>query len=180
MAQPFIGEIRIISWTFPPAGWALCDGQRLPINQYQGLFSVLGTTYGGDGRVNFALPDFRGRLPVHTGADFTPGYRFGAESHTLSAAELTAHTHTLMASKVPIAATAANATPAPNKVLAPGIAALQGGGTQDVNIYGNGTPDATLIPASSGSQGGGLPHENRQPFLALNFIIAVRGALPSP
>ncbi|MDQ0466123.1 microcystin-dependent protein [Caulobacter ginsengisoli] len=152
----------------------------MPINQNQGLFSILGTTYGGDGRVNFALPDFRSRVPVHAGGDIDLGGRYGAESHVLTPGEMAAHTHTLMASKVPVAATAANATPAPNKVLAPGIAALQGGGTQDVNIYGNGAPSATLIPASSSSLGGGQPHENRQPFLALNFIIAIRGNLIGP
>ncbi|MDB5470480.1 MAG: phage tail protein [Caulobacter sp.] len=180
MAQPFLGEIRIISWGFNPFGWALCDGQRLPINQNQALFSILGTTYGGDGRVNFALPDFRGRVPVHAGGEINVGTRVGVETHTLAPGEMAAHTHRLMASKVPVAATAANATPASNKVLAPGIAALQGGGTQDVNIYGSGEPGATLIPASSSGLGGGLPHENRQPFLALNFIIAIRGILLNP
>jgi microcystin-dependent protein len=180
MAQTFLGEIRIIPSSLIPPGWVLCDGQRLPINQNQGLFSILGTTYGGDGRVNFAVPDLRGRVPVHAAEEITPGRRLGVESHTLTAAEMAAHTHRMMASKVPVAATAANATPAPNKVLAPGIAALQGGGTQDVNIYGNGEPDATLIPASSSGQGSDQPHENRQPFLALNYIIAIRGILPNP
>jgi microcystin-dependent protein len=180
MSDPFLGEIRIISWGFPPAGWALCDGRRLPINQNQWLFSILGTTYGGDGRVDFALPDFRGRVPVHAGGEITIGARVGVETHALSAAEMAAHTHTMMASKQAIAATGANATPAPNKVLAPAIAALQGGGTQNVNIYGSGAPDATLIPASSTGLGGGQPHENRQPFLALNYIIAIRGSPPRP
>ena len=180
MGQPFIGEIKVISWGFAPAGWALCHGQLLPINQNQWLFSILGTSYGGDGRVNFALPDFRGRVPVHAGGDITIGQKIGADTVALSAAEMAAHTHRLMASKVPVAATAANATPASNQVLAPGIAALQGGETQQVNIYGTGAPDATLIAASSTGQGGGQPHENRQPFLALNYIIALRGLPPQP
>lgn len=180
MSQPLIGEIRVISWVYAPVGWALCDGSLLPIRDNPWLFSILGTKYGGDGRVNFALPDFRGRVPVHAGREISIGERIGTDTHTLSAAEMAVHTHRLMASKVPVAATADNGTPGPNKVLAPGIAALQGGGTQPVNIYGLGEPNATLVSASSSSRGDGLAHENRQPFLALNYIIAIRGVPPQP
>src|SRR3979409_2356722 len=98
MSQPFMGEIKIISWNFAPKGWAFCNGQLLPINQNQALFSLLGTTYGGDGRVNFALPDLRGRVPIHAGGGFTLGQRAGEESHTLIVAELGAHTHPVTAS----------------------------------------------------------------------------------
>src|SRR5205085_3430055 len=98
MAEPFLSEIRIMSFVFPPKGWALCDGQLLPINQNQALFSLLGTTFGGDGRVNFALPDLRGRVPIHVGSGHTLGERGGEQAHTLSIAEIPTHTHTLLAS----------------------------------------------------------------------------------
>src|SRR3954447_18998051 len=99
MAEPFLSEIRIMSFGFPPKGWALCDGQLLPINQNQALFSLLGTTYGGDGRVNFALPDLRTRVPIHMGSGHTLGERGGEQGHTLSISELPLHTHTGNASK---------------------------------------------------------------------------------
>src|ERR671923_30380 len=95
MAEPFLSEIRIMSFVFAPKGWALCNGQLLPINQNQGLFSLLGTTFGGDGRVNFALPDLRGRAPIHVGSGHTPGQRGGEQAHTLSIAEIPTHTHVL-------------------------------------------------------------------------------------
>src|SRR6266446_1356161 len=112
MAEPFLSEIRIMSFSFPPKGWALCDGQLLPINQNQALFSLLGTTFGGDGRVNFALPDLRGRTPIHVGSGHTLGERGGEQAHTLSIAELPTHTHVLQG-------TSANSvnTPSNNSVL---------------------------------------------------------------
>src|SRR5436305_11791356 len=106
MAEPFLSEIRIMSFGFPPKGWALCDGQLLPINQNQALFSLLGTTFGGDGRVNFGLPDLRGRAPIHVGSGHTLGERGGEQAHTVSIAELPQHTHTLQASS-----SGANASP---------------------------------------------------------------------
>src|SRR5438477_5449334 len=100
MAEPFLSEIRIMSFAFPPKGWALCDGQLLPINQNQALFSLLGTTYGGDGRVNFGLPDLRSRVPIHMGSGHTLGERAGEQAHTLSISEIPTHTHTLTATSV--------------------------------------------------------------------------------
>jgi microcystin-dependent protein len=104
MAEPFLSEIRVMSFGFPPKGWALCDGQLLPINQNQALFSLLGTTYGGDGRVNFALPDLRSRVPIHMGSGHTLGERGGEQAHTLSISELPTHTHSVPASVPPPAA----------------------------------------------------------------------------
>ena len=168
MAEPFLSEIRIMSFVFAPKGWALCNGQLLPINQNQGLFSLLGTTFGGDGRVNFALPDLRGRTPIHVGSGHTLGERGGEQAHTLSIAELPTHTHVLQGSS-----TAGNApgpsTPGPN-VLA-----------NSVNqIYG---PPANLAATNAGSVtnvGGSQAHLNMQPFLTLNFSIALQGIFPSP
>src|SRR6266403_187785 len=99
MATPFMGEVKIISFNFPPKGWAFCNGQFLPINQNQALFSILGTTYGGNGQTNFALPDFRGRIPLHMGGSVTLGQKGGEESHTLISSEMPAHTHFLQATK---------------------------------------------------------------------------------
>src|SRR5215213_8016475 len=113
MAEPFLSEIRLMSFNFAPKGWALCNGQLLPINQNQALFSLLGTTYGGDGRVNFALPDLRGKVPIHVGSGFTLGEKGGEQAHTLSIAELPTHTH--VAEATSISATAA--TPASNLLL---------------------------------------------------------------
>src|SRR4029077_9428546 len=115
MAEPFLSEIRIMSFVFPPKGWALCDGQLLPINQNQGLFSLLGTTYGGDGRVNFGLPDLRGRTPIHMGSGHTLGERAGVEAVTLTIQELPAHSHVAQGST---ASTGTVAAPDNTKVLA--------------------------------------------------------------
>src|ERR1700730_9982233 len=113
MAEPFLSEIRLMSFGFPPKGWALCDGQLLPINQNQALFSLLGTTYGGDGRVNFGLPDLRGRAPIHMGQGHTLGERGGEQAHTLSLSEMPAHAHTLQGTS-----TIGNAAPPANNILA--------------------------------------------------------------
>lgn len=164
MAEPFLSEIRIMSFGFPPKGWALCNGQLLPINQNQGLFSLLGTTYGGDGRVNFGLPNLQGRAPIHMGSGHTLGERGGEQGHTLSISEIPAHTHTLTASSV---ATGGNANPN-GKVL--------GGGT---NVYHAPTALTSLSPTSLTSVGGSQAHLNMQPFLVLNFCIALQGIFPS-
>jgi microcystin-dependent protein len=168
MAEPFLSEIRIMSFSFPPRGWALCDGQLLPINQNQALFSLLGTTFGGDGRVNFALPDLRSRVPIHVGSGHTLGERGGEQAHTVSIAELPTHTHTLTASS-----TDGNAPvpfgPAGN-VLA-----------RTVNqIYGPPTNLTALIAGTVTNTGGSQAHLNMQPFLTLSFCIALQGIFPSP
>ena len=169
MSEPFLGEIKIISWNFSPKGWAFCNGQLLPINQNQALFSILGTTYGGDGRTNFALPDFRGRAPIHTGTAVL-GQRSGQEAHTVTQSEMPAHTHLLKASSQQ----ANQATLVTQPGATPNIlAAVQG------NQYGPVAELTTLRPDTVTNVGGSQPHENRQPFLVLNFVIALQGIFPS-
>jgi microcystin-dependent protein len=163
MGTPFLGELKLISWNYAPRGWALCNGQFLPINQNQALFSLLGTMYGGNGQTTFALPDLRGRVPLHSGGSFTQGTSFGEESHTLTLSELPAHNHFVRASD-------AAATDA-----APGGAALASSPNTYVP-FGNPT---TIHPGTIGNVGGGQAHENRQPFLALNWAIALQGIFPS-
>lgn len=169
MAEPFLSEIRIMSFSFPPRGWALCNGQLLPINQNQGLFSLLGTTFGGDGRVNFALPDLRGRIPIHVGSGHTLGERGGEQAHTLSIAELPTHTHTLTASS-----TDGNAPvpfgPSAGNVLARTVN----------NIYGPSNNLTALVAGTITNTGGSQAHLNMQPFLTLSFCIALQGIFPSP
>ncbi|HSB63290.1 MAG TPA: tail fiber protein [Thermoanaerobaculia bacterium] len=166
MAEPFLSEIRIMSFGFPPKGWAFCDGQLLPINQNQALFALLGTTFGGDGRVNFGLPDLRGRVPIHVGSGHTLGDRGGEQAHTLSIAELPAHTHLLRASS------SDGDTPVPaGNILA------ASGATQ---VFGPATDLTSLSPSSVTNVGGSQAHLNMQPFLVLNFSIALQGIFPSP
>lgn len=165
MAEPFLSEIRIMSFVFAPKGWALCNGQLLPINQNQALFSLLGTTFGGDGRVNFALPDLRGRTPIHVGSGHTLGERGGEQAHTLSIAEIPTHTHVLNAS-----GTLADAPIPGGFVLA----------RSNDNIFGSPT---NLVATNAGSVvnvGGSQAHLNMQPFLTLSFCIALQGIFPSP
>jgi len=169
MAEPFLAEIRICSFNFAPRGWALCSGQLLPINQNQALFSLLGTTYGGDGRVNFGLPDLRGRAPMHFSAGITLGERAGEENHTLTLAEAPAHQHRLRAS------TDFTNTGVPGGAL---TAAKKRGG---INIYGTaGTANVNMHPGSVSPAGQTQAHGNMQPFLTLNFVIALQGIFPSP
>lgn len=167
MAEPFLSEIRIMSFVFAPKGWALCNGQLLPINQNQGLFSLLGTTFGGDGRVNFALPDLRGRVPIHVGGGHTLGERGGEQAHALSISELPTHAHMASASGSP----ASTNTPSASLVLAQS--------TGD-NAWG---PASNLVAMSPGTLlaiGGSQAHLNMQPFLTLSFCIALQGIFPSP
>jgi microcystin-dependent protein len=165
VADPFLSEIRIMSFVYAPRDWALCNGQLLPINQNQALFSLLGTTFGGDGRVTFALPDLRGRTPIHVGAGHTLGERGGEQAHTLSIAELPTHRHTLQASSQ------TGNTPVPtNDVLAANASALY-------------HPAADLTAMSTQTVtnvGGSQAHGNMQPFLTLSFCIALNGIFPSP
>jgi microcystin-dependent protein len=165
MAEPFLSEVRIMSFSFPPKGWALCDGQLLPINQNQALFSLLGTTFGGDGRVNFALPDLRARAPIHVGSGHTLGERGGEQAHTLSIAELPTHTHTVAASSV---ATGGNANP---------TGRFLGGGN---NVYHTPASLTSMTAATVANTGGSQAHLNMEPFLVLSFCIALQGIFPSP
>ena len=164
MAEPFLSEIRIMSFVFAPKGWALCNGQLLPINQNQALFSLLGTTFGGDGRVNFALPDLRGQTPIHVGSGHTLGERGGEQSHTLSISEIPTHTHVLQAS----GSNAGTNSPT-NAVLANATA-----------VYHTPSSLISLSPSSVTNVGGSQAHLNMQPFLILNFCIALQGIFPSP
>jgi microcystin-dependent protein len=161
-----MGEVKIISWNFAPKGWAFCNGQLLPINQNQALFSILGTTYGGDGRVNFALPDLRGRASIHQDQSFTLGQRGGEEFHTLTLGEMPAHNHFLMASQTQ----GDDFTPS-GEVLAREVGM--------VYRPSAGSSPQALNPAIISNYGGSQPHENRQPLLVLNFIIALQGIFPS-
>jgi microcystin-dependent protein len=165
MAEPFLSEIRMMSFSFPPKGWALCDGQLLPINQNQALFSLLGTTYGGDGRVNFGLPNLDGRTPIHMGSAHTLGERGGEQSHTLSISEIPTHTHQANASNNP----GANAVPGGN-LLANAAPNLLYGPVQNLTALRAGTV---------GNIGGSTAHLNMQPFLTVNFSIALQGIFPS-
>lgn len=176
MAEPFLSEIRIMSFGFPPKGWALCNGQLLPINQNQALFSLLGTTYGGDGRVNFGLPDLQGRTPIHMGSGHTLGERGGEQAHTLSISELPTHVHGMRAQDA-AADLGGGQTPGPGKVLARGIAAAAG--TPAVNIYGTAPGLVAMASASIANTGGSQGHLNMQPFLTLTFCIALQGIFPS-
>jgi len=165
MAEPFLSEIRIMSFGFPPKGWALCDGQLLPINQNQALFSLLGTTYGGDGRVNFGLPNLQGRTPIHMGSGHTLGERGGEQGHTLSISEIPTHTHSLVGTS-----TTGSLIIAAGNLL----------GTSPSQMYQ--APDnnlAAMSPASIANVGGSQAHLNMQPFLVLNFSIALQGIFPS-
>jgi microcystin-dependent protein len=166
MAEPFLSEIRLVSFVFAPKGWALCNGQLLPINQNQALFSLLGTTYGGDGRVNFALPDLRGRVPIHVGDGHTLGERAGEQAHTLTVSELPIHSHAAMAS----ATSGTQNIPANNMVLSQRAA----------EIYRPPSNLTPMIPGTMSNIGGSQAHLNMQPFLTLNFCIALQGIFPSP
>jgi len=167
MAEPFLSEIRIMSFEFAPKGWALCNGQLLPINQNQALFSLLGTTFGGDGRVNFALPDLRGRTPIHVGSGHTLGERGGEQAHTLSIAELPEHVHVLSAKAVQ--ATASN--PTTSLMLAESTGQF---------LYGPASNLQAMAPNAVSNTGGSQAHLNMQPFLTLSFCIALQGIFPSP
>jgi microcystin-dependent protein len=169
MAEPFLSEIRIMSFNFAPKGWALCNGQLLPINQNQALFSLLGTTYGGDGRVNFALPNLQGNAPIHMGQGHTLGEKGGEQAHTLSLSEMPAHTHFVTASTTQ-AAQGSGSTPTNTKIL---------GQARGSFLYGPPTGLVTMAPNEIGNVGGSQAHLNMQPFLVLTFCIALQGIFPS-
>ena len=165
MSEPFLGEIKIISFNFPPKGWTFCNGQLLPINQNQALFSILGTTYGGDGRQTFGLPNLQGRSPVHIGNGIALGEQGGETTHTLNISELPAHNH------VPVGSSNAPTAPSASGNL---WSKFTG------NNY-NSTPGSgqAMNPACIAAVGGSQPHENMSPYLVLNFIIALQGIFPS-
>lgn len=172
MSTPFLAEMRLISFNFAPKGWALCNGQLLPINQNQALFSLLGTTYGGNGQTTFALPDMRSRVPIGQGPQFsTLGQAGGQEFHTVIQTEMPAHNHFVNATKA-TGNTQFIAQTAP--VASQNIPA--GSGSQ---LYGGFSNVTTLNPTSVSNVGGSQPHENRQPFLVLNMMIALQGVFPS-
>jgi microcystin-dependent protein len=164
VSEPFLGEIKIVSFNFPPRGWALCNGQLLPINQNQALFSILGTTYGGDGTRTFGLPNLQGRTPIHVGNSHVLGEIAGEAAHTLNIGEMTAHTHLPVATSVtPNAASPAGAF----------------WGNAGVGMYSSSPPTTSMDPQAVATVGGSQPHQNLSPYLVLNFIIALQGIFPS-
>lgn len=164
MSDPFIGEIKVISFNFPPKGWTFCNGQLLPINQNQALFSILGTMYGGNGQTNFALPNLQSRIPLHQGAGYTVGQAGGEVSHTLNVNEMPQHLHPGVgqsaASNPGVSPAGAIWAQAPAVAFAP-------------------APNIQMNPAAVQNSGGSQPHENQAPYLVLNFIIALVGIFPS-
>lgn len=170
MSTPFLAEIRVMSFNFAPKGWATCNGQLLPINQNQALFSLLGTTYGGDGRVNFALPDLRGQVPISFGGGHTLGEKAGQTAHTVTMAEMPAHNHFVNASSTQADSPFIQvASPASVNVF----------GTVAGGIYGPLSGVVTILPDSVTNYGGSQPHQNMQPYLTLNYCIALQGIFPS-
>ena len=179
MAEPFLSEIRMMSFGFAPKGWATCDGQLLPINQNQALFSLLGTTYGGNGQTTFALPNLRGRVPLHQGNSHTLGEAAGTTSVTLNIQQLPTHNHTMSGRNVNATLSNAGVIPDTTKAVAQGVVALQNQQTTPAQIYGTGAADRTLAPAAISNVGGSQPHNNMMPYLVLNFVIALQGIFPS-
>ena len=166
MAEPFLAELRIMSFVFPPKGWALCNGQLLPINQNQALFSLLGTTFGGDGRVNFGLPNLQGMVPIHMGSGHTLGERGGVQAVTLSTAQMPTHVHVVNAVNVVATSNAPSST----------ALISQSGGS---NLYAAASNLQAMAPNAISNTGGSQAHLNMQPFLTLSYCIALQGIFPS-
>ena len=165
MAQPYVGEIRMFAGNFAPAGWMFCEGQLLPISEYETLFNLIGTTYGGDGQSTFALPDLRGRIPIHQGNGFTLAETGGVEEVTLTVAQMPAHNHAALGAAVTGDQTSANgALPANSVTITP---------------YLNTPPDAAFNAGAIGQTGGSQPHENFQPYLCVDYILSLFGIFPS-
>jgi microcystin-dependent protein len=169
MAQPYVGEIRMFAGNFAPAGWMFCEGQLLPISENETLFQLIGTTYGGDGESTFALPDLRGRIPIHQGDGFILAETGGAEEITLTVNQIPAHSHPGLATTNAGSAT----SPSTNLVLATAPLATQ-------TPYGSDSPQTNLSPQAVSSVGGSQPHTNFQPYLCVDFIISLFGIFPSP
>ena len=165
MAQPYVGEIRMFAGNFAPAGWMFCEGQLLPISENETLFQLIGTTYGGDGQSTFALPDLRGRIPIHQGNGFILAETGGAEEITLTVPQIPAHSHPLLAST----ALATQEGPGANLT-----------GQSEVAIYGQTSPFGAMNPQVISPVGGSQPHTNFQPYLCVDFIISLFGLFPSP
>lgn len=166
MAQPYVGEIRMFAGNFAPAGWMFCEGQLLPISEYETLFNLIGTTYGGDGQSTFALPDLRGRIPLHQGNGFTLAETGGAEEITLTVSQIPAHSHPLLSTT--------NQAQFPNPA-----SALPATGVVS-ELYWGDPPEANASPQAVGATGGSQPHTNFQPYLCVDFIISLFGIFPSP
>lgn len=170
MSTPYLGEVRIVSFNFPPKGWAFCNGQLLPIPQNQALFSLLGTTYGGDGKTTFGLPNLQTRVPVCSGngaglPGVSLGQAGGEATHTLTIPEMAGHAHAAQASQI-----SANATNPAGSLL---------GSNVSFSIFSPSAPNTTLVSGTIGKAGSGQPHDNMQPYLVLNFVIALTGIFPS-
>lgn len=166
MSQPFIGQLKIVAFNFAPQGWAMANGQIMPISQNSALFSLVGTTYGGDGVTTFRLPDLQGRIPMHATASFALGTSAGEEAHTLSTSEIPSHDHGL---------------PAQTGAASAGLAPVTGNSfaSSTTKPYRSGGTPVSLAAGSVGAAGLSQPHDNRQPYLVLNFIIALQGVFPS-
>ena len=164
MAQPYVGEIRMFAGNFAPAGWMFCEGQLLPISEYETIFNLIGTTYGGDGQSVFALPDLRGRVPIHFGNGFTLAETGGAETITLTSSQIPAHTHPFLAT-----------------TGSPGTTSPQGAvpAVPTASIYNSGTSPVNMAAEAISATGGSQPHENFQPYLCVDFIISLFGIFPS-
>src|ERR1700760_1944703 len=182
MSDPFIGEIKVISFNFPPKGWAFCNGQLLPINQNQALFSILGTTYGGNGQTTFGLPNLQGRIPTHVGnpgggSSIVLGQLGGESAHTVNISEMPGHTHALAGANVTASTDVNNPTlgntPSSSVIPAQGIAAQQNSQTTPVTLYGSGSPAGVMGAQGLTNTGGSQPHNNMSPYLVLNFIVAL-------
>jgi microcystin-dependent protein len=166
MAQPYVGEIRMFAGNFAPAGWMFCEGQLLPISEYETLFNLIGTTYGGDGQSTFALPDLRGRIPLHQGNGFILAETGGAEEITLTVSQIPAHSHPFLATANPGGTT----NPNPNLTA----------NSPNVPVYIQDVTDVNMSVQAVSATGGSQPHTNFQPYLCVDFIISLFGIFPSP